>query len=87
VKVGDLVELSAASQGLIWPDPFRGSIGMVLSVGGQTLASATYRVRWMKVKKYEECSWAFRRKTKREYEQVLSYVFTRKELKHAKKKN
>jgi hypothetical protein len=86
MKVGDLVELSAAARKLIWTEPFHDTIGILTDIKNQESGMVDYVVRWMHIKKYSECSDAFRRKSTWEYRSILLYSFTRKDLKLAKRR-
>jgi len=86
VKIGDLVELSAAARKLIWTEPFHDTIGILTDIRNRETGMADYTVRWMRIKKYNECSYTFRRKTTWEYRSILLYSFTRKDLKLAKRR-
>jgi hypothetical protein len=85
MKIGDLVELSAASRKLLWTEPFHNTIGIVTRVNDTDTPSPDYTIRWMNIRRYDECSHAFQRKTMWSYRAILSYAFARKELKFAKR--
>lgn len=82
MKIGDLVELSAAARKLIWTEPFHDTIGIVTRMNEHE----SYLIRWMNIKKFNECSRAFQRKGTWAYRNILLYSFTRKELKFAKRR-
>jgi hypothetical protein len=84
MKLGDLVELSAAARKLLWTEPFHDTIGIVTKVNDG--ASPGYTIRWMNIKRYDECSRSFQRKTMWSYRNILLYAFSRKELKFAKRR-
>ena len=85
MKIGDLVELSAASRKLIWTEPFYDTIGIVTRVNDRSTPSPDYTIRWMKIKRFDECSRPFRMKGSWQYRNILLYAFSRKELKFAKR--
>lgn len=87
MKVGDLVEISAAIKKLKWAEPLRDSLGMVTSVEEDASTDIIYRVRWMTVTKFGDCSEDFRRLYDPwQYRNFLKYSFQRKELKYAKRR-
>jgi len=86
MKIGDLVELSAAARKLLWTEPFHDTIGIVTKVNDTDTPSPDYSIRWMNIRRYDECSHAFRRKTMWSYRNILLYAFRRKELKFAKRR-
>ena len=89
MKIGDLVELSAASRKLLWTEPFHDTIGIVTRVNETVYSDAVspdYTIKWMNVRRFHECSHAFQRKTMWSYRNILLYAFSRKELKFAKRR-
>ncbi len=77
-----MVELSAASKKLNWTEPFHNTIGVVIHI----TELGEFKIRWLKIKKYTECSLPFQRKGNYRYKNIVLYSFRRKELKHAKRR-
>jgi hypothetical protein len=87
MKVGDLVEVSAALKRLKWVEPLRSALGILTAVEENAALGTVYRVRWMGHKKYNECTEDFRRLySPWQYGNFLKYHFQRKEIKFAKRR-
>ena len=88
MKIGDLVEMNSAGRKVIWTEPFRDAIGIVVEerIKGRFYVCSEFLIQWTKVLPEEKCSQKFQNKYWWNYEKLAKDFVPRSYLRHVKRR-
>lgn len=86
MKVGDLVQINSAGRNVIWTEPFRQAVGLVVEAQERAYTNGEFRIVWTGVLPADQCSSKFQNNYWWRYKKLIHDIMPRNYLKYARRR-